>query len=389
MSENAMRKNGRDISPSMTRRGVLGGGLAASAVVVSSPHTVNAAAPGTDQVSVRQEGSYDTVALAKDSVEYACVQHPVLPVDPANPRPGIAANLKRMVTLIDEHAHWAGPADLLSFHEFPIAGYAGWTRKEMLSVAIEIPGKETDVLAAKAREYGLWLTFGCYAQDPDWLDHVLMLGVLMNPKGEIVAKHWKARGGHGLNPAFELITTTVYDVSPRYVEMYGWDEVIPVARTEVGNICITGVQNDPLLYASMALKGCELCIRQASGSNPTDDAVMTSRYNGYFTSIVSNSISPGNRYFADAAGGFGVTQIIGPNGTPLAKAWGPHEEIVRAKIPLAAHRERRTLPDWKMDIYRPVFDAYRARFGPGEYLDGLPETMKEAATRYYPDGRWN
>lgn len=372
----------------VSRREALGTGIATSAIGLGLANSAGAHSPGSSDVSVRQDGTYDHIPLAKESVDYACVQHPVLPVDPANPRSGIAANLKRMVTLIDEHAHWAGPADLLSFHEFPIAGYAGWTRKEMLAVAIEIPGEETEILTAKAREYGLWLTFGCYARDPDWPDHVLMLGVLMNPKGEIVAKHWKARGGHGRNPAFELITTTVYDVLPQYVEMYGWDEVIPVARTEVGNICITGVQNDPLLFASMALKGCELCVRQATGSNPTDDALITSRHNGYFTSIVSNSISPGNRYFADAAGGFGVTQIIGPNGVPLAKAWGPHEEIVRAKLPLASFRENHTLPDWQMDMYRPVFDAYQARFAPGEYLKGLPETMQDAAKRFYPSGRW-
>lgn len=374
---------------SVSRRNALGAGVAASLTGVVTSDPLQAAAPGTQDVSVRKDGTYEQVPLLKDSIDYACVQHPVLPVDPNNPHPGIAANLKRMVTLIDEHAHWAGPADLLSFHEFPISGYAGWTRKEMLSVAIEIPGEETEVLAAKAKEYGIWLTFGCYARDPDWPDHVLMLGVLMNPKGEIVAKHWKARGGHGRNPAFELITTTVYDVLPRYVEMYGWDEVIPVARTEVGNICITGVQNDPLLFASMALKGCELCVRQATGSNPTDDALITSRHNGYFTSIVSNSISPGNRYFADSAGGYGVTQIISPNGTPLAKAWGPHEEIVRAKLPLASFREQRHLPDWQMEMYRPVFDAYSAKFAPGEYLKDLPDTMQDAAKRFYPNGRWN
>lgn len=351
-------------------------------------HGAAAKAPGTEDVSVRPDGTYETVALAKDTVDYACVQHPVLPVDPADPQPGINSNLKRMVTLIDEHAHWAGPADLLSFHEFPIAGYAGWTRDEMLAVAIDLPGKETDVLAAKAREYNIWLTFGCYARDPDWPGHVLMLGVLMNPEGEIVAKHWKARGGHGRNPKFELITTTVYDVLPRYVEMYGWDEVIPIARTPVGNISITGVQYDPLLFSAMALKGCEMCIRQATGSNPTDDALITSRYNNYFTSVVSNSISPGNRYFPDSAGGYGVTQIIGPNGTPLAKAWGAHEEIVRAKLPLQAYRQSHRLPDVQMDMYRPVFDAYQARFAPGEYLNGLPDTMQDAAQRFYGGGRW-
>lgn len=328
----------RNSKGSVSRREALAMGAAASLIGTSLPYAANATSIITASVSVHQDGIYEQVALAKGNVDYACVQHPVLPVDPVNPKTGIASNLKRMVTLIDEHAHWSGAADLLSFNAFPIAGYASGSRREMLAVAIEIPGQETEVLAAKAREYGLWLTFGCYAQDPDWPDHVLTIGVLMNPKGEIVAKHWKTRGGQDRNLASERLTTTVYDVLPRYVEMYGWDEVIPVARTEVGNICITGIQNDPVLFSSMARKGCELCIRQATGSNPTDDAWMNSRHNGFFTSIVSNSISSGNRSFADAAGGYGVTQIIGPDGAPIAKAWGQHEEIVRAKLPLAVYR---------------------------------------------------
>lgn len=331
-------------SPTVSRRAMLGGTAGAISVLglTASP----AKALGVNDLIVQMDGTNETVALAKETVDHACVQHTAVPIDPADPQPGINRNLKRMVTLIDEHAHWAGPADLLSLSEFPMSGHAGWTKDEMLAIAIELPGKETEVLAAKAREHDMWLTFGCYARDPDWPGHVVKLGVLMDPNGQIVAKHW--------------MTPSIYDVLPRYVEMYGWDEVIPIARTPVGNISITGVQYDPLLFSAMALKGCELCVRQATGSNPSDDALITSRYNNYFTSVVSNSISPGTRSFPDSAGGYGVTQIIGPNGKPLAKAWGSQEEIVRAKLPLAAYRKTKRLLD----------------------------TMKDAAGRFYGGGRW-
>lgn len=174
-------------SPSRTisRRTALGTTAAAAAAAVGV--STGTKAQGEDAAFV--EDIYETIKLAKDSVDCACVRNSVLPVDPADPRPGINRNLKRMVTLIDEHAHWAGPADLLSFHELPIAGHAGWTGEEMLAVSIDLPGKETEVLAAKAREYDMWLMFGCYARIPDQPNQAHRLDVVIDPHGHIVAKH--------------------------------------------------------------------------------------------------------------------------------------------------------------------------------------------------------
>ena len=40
-----------------------------------------------------------------------------------------------------------------------------------------------------------------------------------------------------------LLSSTVYDVLDRYVEMYGWDAVLPVVRTDIGNISMTSATN--------------------------------------------------------------------------------------------------------------------------------------------------
>lgn len=63
------------------------------------------------------------------------------------------------------------------------------------------------------------------------------------------------------------------------------------------------------------------------------------------TSIVSSS--------ADADVDIGVTKIIGPDGKPFAKALSSRDEIVRAKIPLAAQRDKHILPNQLMEK-RPV-----------------------------------
>lgn len=52
------------------------------------------------------------------------MQHPVLPVDPKTSRQDIRGNLARMAQLLDEAVNMDPMPDLISFHEFPIAGYA-------------------------------------------------------------------------------------------------------------------------------------------------------------------------------------------------------------------------------------------------------------------------
>ena len=102
------------------------------------------------------------------------------------------------------------------------------------------------------------LVFGSYVRDPDWPKSVLSITTIMNDKGEIVDKHWKARNIKGVfGGGIELFTTTIYDVLDRYVEMYGSDRVIPIARTPIGNIATSSVQREPELFRAMAMKGAE------------------------------------------------------------------------------------------------------------------------------------
>ncbi len=368
----------------LSRRGMFGGVAALSAMAAMSK-------PAMAQNSIGQlvdpNGDYEKAPLKKDTITYALIQSPVWPLDPDDAEAGKRKNVQYMAQLYDEMVNDRGVADLVSFHELPLGGFFKWTREEMLRVAVDIPGPETEVIGAKCKEFGMWATFGCYGRDPDWPGHVLMLGVLMNPQGEVASVQWKARSSH-LGGGMELLTTTVYDTLPRFVEMYGWDAVIPVARTEVGNICISGVQYEPTLYTAMAMKGCEICVRQASRSNPEDDALVTSRYHRFYSGLVTNSISPGHRYFADFAGAWGITQIIGTDGKPMAKVHGSFEEIIRADLPLGPYRETHRIPDIQWALYQPLFDQYRPRFESGTYLQELPPTMDAGRARYSEIDGW-
>jgi len=338
-------------------------------------------------------GDYEKVALAAPVVRLGVVQSRVRGVDVSSSRTLARtrqANVDHMKGLIDAAQGWGGRKDILFFHEFPITGYQSfWGRPEVLRAAIEIPGEETEQIAAKAREHGCYIVFGSYARDDDWPNHTLSITTILGPDGEIVDTHWKARNIKGVfGPGFELFTTTIYDVLDRYIEMYGLDHVMPVTRTPVGNIITSAVQREPELFRAFAMKGGEIFLRTATGGFTPVDIQATSLYNGVYTAIVNNAVSPGNPNFLEDNGGAGGSALYGPDGALMDEANSEHETIITAALPMAAFRRRHTLPYVHMDLYRPIFDAYRNRFPPNLFEDYQPTDTRDAA-RYLADkGVW-
>ena len=342
---------------------------------------------------VRQDGTYPTIDLRKDMVHAAVVQSRVYGVNGDNPAPDIKSNLDYMIDCIDAAQGYGGRCDLLLFHEFPITGFSIWTREQHERVAIAVPGPETELIGKKARQYECYIVFGTYALDPDWPGHILHLMVLIGPDGEVHAKHWKQRNVRGMFPGREQYTTAIYDVYDAFVERYGVDAVIPVARTDIGNIGMSAVQFEPELFRCMAFKGAEIICRVATGGFEIDDMRMTSYQNSIYTLICNNSISSGGRgnvngFLEDTAyGGPGRSAIFGPRGVELAKA-GPFETRRTAMIPMKAFREKHRIPDLHMKLYKPVFDQYRERYDAGLYEKYIPTGGADAYRYFMENVRW-
>ncbi len=348
----------------------------------------------TPEPMVREDGTYPTVELRRDMIVATVVQTRVSGVDGANPGPDIRRNLDYFLECIDV-AQTGMPSDLLLFHEFPITGFSEWTREQHYNLALEVPGPEIEEVAKKAKQYRCYIVFGTYAKDPEnWPGHILHLMVMVGPDGNVVAKHWKQRNVRGMFPGSEQYTSSIYDVYDRFVEMYGVDEVVPVVRTDIGNIAMSAVQFEPELFRCMAFKGAEIICRVATGGFEFDDMRLTSYHNSVYTLIANNSIGAptggnGKRSYFDEAsyGGSGRSAIFGPRGVELAKA-GPFETKEFAMLPMAEFRKKHRIPDVHMDIYRPVFDQYRARYDHSNYVEHLPQDKREAFAQFVKNSRW-
>lgn len=347
---------------------------------------------GETPLMVRADGTYPTVTLRQDAITAAVVQTRVMGIDGSNPGPGLRRNLDYFLECIDIAQGYGGRADLLLFHEFPITGFSNWSRDEHYRLSIEIPGPEVAEVSKKAKHYNCYIVFGTYAKDvKDWPGHILHLMVMCKPDGSVVT-HWKQRNVRGMFPGSEQYTSVIYDVYDRFVEMYGLDAVIPVERTDIGNIAMSAVQFEPELFRCMAMKGAEIICRVATGGFEWDDMRLTSYHNSLYTLVTNNSVSTHGRnagFFEDTGyGGPGRSSIFGPRGVVLAKA-GPFETREMARIPIAEFRARHRIPDLHLHLYRPVFDQYRERYDPNGYLESLPKDKREAFAHFQKRARWS
>lgn len=382
-------KNDKTSNQTVSRRSalaattMLGSVTALGTTVPAKP----AQAAVDNDISVAADGKYERADLKKDVIKVIAIQSQLIGVDSERPKPQMRKNLDKMIELIDSaNGFIPGKQDLLCFHEQPIMGWQPWNRDEALKVAIEVPGPETEALGKKAREHGCYIAFGSYVRDEEnWPGHLLLTGVLIGPSGEVVANHWKQHNVR-LNPAWTMFTTSAYDVLPRYIEMYGEDAVLPVARTDIGNLALVTSPYDPDIHRALALKGTEIEVRFSSGGFSQTDSKSSSFFNGNYTITCNQSMSPDQPGFPDA-GGSGGTSIYGPRGVELGMAKTIHEEFVGTRINMSDFRRRHKLPDMPKALVMPVYEKYQPPWDPGLSLDYIPDDLEDSAR--YLNGKRN
>lgn len=390
MSEKFNRSDGPE---SLRRREILTAGSAGAVALALGSRAARGedadAGGGGEAVSVAADGNYDRVPLRKDTVRVTAVQSIMRAVrNTDNPGPEMKANLDHMLDLIDKANGFGGTQDLVCFHEQPIMGWNPWTREQVLRVAIEIPGPETEALGRKAKEYGCYITFGTYARDADWPGHVLLNGVLIGPDGNVAANHWKTNNIRGFIPGWDIFTTGIYDVLDRYREMYGEEEVLQVARTDIGNISCSITPGQPDVIRALAMKGLEVRLSSSSGGYSLTEAQTIARHNRLWSVVCNQSVSPEQPGFPEFSGS-GDTAIFDPRGQIAARARSVHEEFVRTTIPMAAFRASRTLPPGvPIEMLRPVHDRYVPRDGPNSQASYQPVDSADASRHFKSIRNW-
>ena len=369
----------------MTQKNVL---IAAIAITLGSACSLSMAdATRPQPVLVQADGSYETVPLEKDTIVIKVVQNGVRNLqDFETPEAGLAHNLEYMVSFVNRACSEGSKPDIILFNEFPLTGYSTGTRDEKLKFTLQIPGPETVRLGEVARDCDTYIVFGSYARDDEWPGHILSINTVIGRDGEVAETFWKSRIVKRLTPKYEIPTTTVESVRDRYRARYGMEQEFPVLRTEYGNIAVSTVQLDPMVFAAFSMRGVEIMLRTSTLFSKLDVRA-AAMYNNFY-SAMSNITFPPDGPYAEYGGG---SLIVDPKGEVLAEDPSNDESIIEAQIPIAEFRANRTIPRYPMDVVRPVFDQF-VQESPLNHMDipvdELPqtrETMKELIDR---NSRW-
>lgn len=187
-------------------------------------------------------------------------------------RADIAVNLEHISHLV-KAAAWLSsldlPVRLIALPEGALQGF----NDEILDLdhaqfardcAIDIPGPETSALGAIARQYNAFITGQAKAHHPDWPDRFFNVGFILDPKGEVILRHYK------VSPLFPVEHSMCpHDIFDWWVEKYGMtlDAFWPVVDTEIGRLGIMMANEGsyPENARALALNGAEVVYR---GSYP-------------------------------------------------------------------------------------------------------------------------
>jgi len=113
-------------------------------------------------------------------------------------RADIRVNLEHLKHLV-KAAAWLSsldlPVRLIAIPEGALQGF----NDEVLDLdhaqfaregAIDIPGEETEFLGRLAREYDAYIIAQAKARHPDWKDRFFNVGFILDPKGEVILRHY-------------------------------------------------------------------------------------------------------------------------------------------------------------------------------------------------------
>lgn len=233
-------------------------------------------------------------------------------------------------------------ADLVVLLQSPFRRVEQSSRRELLRAALDVPGPETDAIGVHAKRSGSYVAFACYLRDADWPGHAIDASVLVGPEGRVIARQWKLRHAPCARGESRPVATTICDVLDRYVERYGAESIVSVARTDIGTLALTPGIADPLLHVAQSLQGAELQI--VCADTPAADLAAIART---------------NRSYAIGAG------VCDPRGVAIER-FDAGRRIARARVPLAAFRRARTLPEHPLAALLPVL-ARGATLLPGAH----------------------
>jgi predicted amidohydrolase len=255
--------------------------------------------------------------------------------------------------------------------------------------AIEIPGEETEAIGRIARDYRSFVIAQAKARHPDWKDRFFNVGFIIDPKGEVILKHYK------VSPLFPVEHSVCpHDIYDWWIAKYGntLDAFWPVADTEIGRLGVMMANEGsyPENARALALNGAEVVYRASYPHPATGNEMFEIQNRARALDNNMYIVAPNMAtYFVDAQSDTpidtfgGRSMIIDYKGRIVGKQeYGGSPTYVAGVIDIEAmrfHRAHAQWDNWLKDVRAELYQLLYARpiYPKNLYLDRAPMKHEE------------
>ena len=286
---------------------------------------------------------------------------------------------------------------LVVLPEYFLTGYAmgdpieQWTEK----AAIDPEGPEYQALGEIAKTHNLFLAGNVFERDAHFPGMNFQCCFVIAPTGSVILRYRR------LNSMF---TPTPHDVWDRYLEIYGYEGVFPVAATEIG--VIAPIASEEILYPEVArafaMRGAEVFFHPTSQTNEhaiaAKDVCTVARAIENMAYVVSANTGGifGTAIPCDSTNG--GSKIVDHRGLVISRAGFGETMTCSAELDLNALRRFRTRPAMENLLARQRFDLFAEGYRTHQHypantmLSGIPprshfvETQRATIARLIVSG---
>jgi len=262
----------------------------------------------------------------------------------ADAREKMQTNIARIGKQIKGTKGFVGPhVKLVVLPEYFMTGFpmgeslSEWQAKG----AIAKNGAEYEALAKIAQENNIYLSGNVYELDEHFDSLYFQTSFILSPSGECI---------HRYRRLISMFAPTPHDVLDKYLDIYGYQGLFPVANTELGNLAT--IASEEILYPeiarSLVMQGAEVFLHSSSevGSpnlTPKDIAKRARAIENLAYVVSANSAGIAD-YDFPAESTDGLSKVVDFKGLVLAEAAMGESMVANAEIDIDALRRYRAKP---------------------------------------------
>jgi predicted amidohydrolase len=244
---------------------------------------------------------------------------------------------------------------------------------------VKIGGWEYEELCKIASQNQIFLSGNLYELDVNFPEIYFQSSFIISPEGKVILVYRR------LNSMF---APTPHDVWDKYLEIYGYDAVFPVVKTEIGHLAC--IASEEILYPEiarcLAMRGAEVICHSSSevGSNlltQKNVAKLARAIESMAYVVSANSAGMAGTPIPFASTD-GASKVVDYKGLVLSEAGYGESMVANGDIDLPALRHFRNRPAMGNLLARQRFELYAQSYSSHSFYP--PNTLLEKpATRQH------